>query len=268
MRAPLSIMLSLLKELKKLGPQRSISIAKRKLKTIDYRNRYKANPMGMGERDIFAVTFSYTLESSLVALPSPVTVFKGKATAQLDPDDGEWKLEKLTLPDEGVQEFYKWVHAQPATGCDAAFGVKNPGWKVDQRVHRSARSTASTGIGFISLGDDVSVFGSATVATTIAHLAAGTPAANAKGTFLEDSWEFTLEEMNGRTHIIYLKNGRKKVGWVDSQQLGRFAYDCSCAAMCDPLEATDPQGTTWNRCFERARSSFAAQPATRRPAPP
>ena len=95
-------------ELEKLIPRsatglwaNAIPAAKRKLKTIDYHNRYKANPLGMGEREMFAITFSYTLESIVQGLPSPPTIFKGKATAQLDPEDGEWKLEKLTLSDEG-----------------------------------------------------------------------------------------------------------------------------------------------------------------------
>jgi len=249
-------------ELKKLGQQSSFPIAKRKLKTIDYRNRYKANPLGMGERDIFAITFSYTIESSVAALHSPSTVFKGKATAQQDPEDGEWKLEKLTLSDEGEEEFYKLLSTQPAAACDASIGAQDPGQGMDQRTGQPAQGTASSGIAFIIVGDDVPVFGSDKVPTVIGRLAAGTPAANAKGTFLEESWRFALEEINGRTHIIYLKSGRKKVGWVDSGQLRRFAYDCSCGEMCDPFVPAEGQGSAWNACFERARSSFVSQSAT------
>jgi hypothetical protein len=255
-------------ELKKLGQQGSIPIAKRKLKAIDYRNRYKANPLGMGERDVFSVTFSYTLESSLAALHSPLTVFKGKATVQLDPEDGEWKLEKLTLSDEGEQEFYKLLSAQPATACDAASGAQDPGQRVDQRAGQPTPSTASHGVAFIVAGDEVPVFGDSKVSTVVARLAAGTPVANAKGTFLEDSWEFALEEMNGRTHIIYLKGGRMRIGWVESLHLRRFAYDCSCAEKCDPLNRSEPQVSAWNGCFERARSLFVSQSSTQGATPP
>jgi hypothetical protein len=248
-------------ELKKLGQQRSIPIAKRKLKTIDYHNRYKANPLGMGERDMFAVTFSYTIESSVAALRSPSTVFKGKATAEQDPEDGEWKLEKLTLSDEGEQEFYKSLSAQPAASCDASIGAQGSGQRMDQSAGQPAQGTASTGIAFIVDGDEVPVFGSEKVSTVIDRLSAGTPAANATGTFLEESWRFALEERNGRTHIIYLKSGRKKVGWVDSGQLRRFAYDCSCGEMCDPFVPAESRGSAWNICFERARGSFVSRSA-------
>jgi hypothetical protein len=247
-------------ELEKLAGRSTVPIARRKLKTIDYRNRYKANPMGMGERDVFAVTFSYTIESQVAALPSPPTVFKGKATAELDPDDGEWKVEKLTLADEGEQELYKLLSTLPAAGCSASGGVPAaPGTGTSPRAGQPAHDTAKSGVGFLVVGDEVPVFGSDKVSTIVGHLAAGTPAANAKGTFLEESWRFALEEMNGRTHVIYLKGGRKKIGWVDSAQLRRFDYDCSCAAMCDPFVVTESQESAWNSCFERARKSVASQ---------
>ena len=240
-------------ELKKLSQQRSVPLARRKLKTIDYRNRYKANPMGMGERDMFAVTFSYTIESSVATLRLPSTVFKGKATAEQDPEDGEWKLEKMTLSDEGEQEFYKSL---PAAACDGSVGVGDPGQGVAQSAGQPTQGKASTGIGFVVEGNEVPVFGGDKVPAITDRLSVGTAAANAMGTFLEESWRFALEERNGRTHIIYLKNGRKRIGWVDSGQLRRFSYDCSCGEMCDPFDPADSRGSVWNACFVRAARSF------------
>jgi len=107
-------------EFQSLGAHGSVPVARRKLKSIDYRNQYKANPLGTGERDVFAVTFSYTLESTQPGLQPPSTVFKGKATTQLDPDDGEWKLETLTLSDQGEQEIYTALDPQALLRCATA----------------------------------------------------------------------------------------------------------------------------------------------------
>ncbi len=107
-------------EFQSLGAHGSVPVARRKLKSIDYRNHYKANPLGTGERDVFAVTFSYTLDSIQPGLQPPSTVFKGKATAQLDPDDGEWKLETLTLSDQGEQEIYTALDPQAILRCATA----------------------------------------------------------------------------------------------------------------------------------------------------
>lgn len=99
-----------------------IPAAVRVLKSIDYQNRYRANPMGMGERDLFAITFSYTLKSVIADFTPPSTVFKGKATAQQDPEDGEWKLEKLSLSDEGSRELYKSLPSS-SLACEVRNGV-------------------------------------------------------------------------------------------------------------------------------------------------
>lgn len=232
-----------------------IPAAKRKLQVIDYRNRYKVNPMGMGERDVFAVTFSYTIESILEGLPSPATTFKGKATAQLDPEDGEWKLEKLALSDEGEAELYKSLQAKPVS-CDAsAVAQETYNGGEEELPNRQTAGTGTSGVGFIIIGSEVPVFEKADGLEVKAHLSSGTPAANAKGSFLGAPAEFALEEKNGRTHILYLQDRRMRVGWVDSRQLSRFGYDCSCARRCDPLRLTLLQGSSWNDCFERSRSS-------------
>jgi hypothetical protein len=107
-------------EFQSLGVHGGVPVARRKLKSIDYKNQYKMNPLGTGERDVFAVTFSYTLESTQSGLHPPSTVFKGKATAQLDPDDGEWKLETLTLSDQGEQEIYAALDPQAILRCATA----------------------------------------------------------------------------------------------------------------------------------------------------
>ena len=117
-------------EFQSLGTHGSVPVAKRKLKSIDYRNRYKANPLGTGERDVFAVTFSYALESTQLGLQPPSTVFKGKATVQLDPDDGEWKLETLTLSDQGEQEIYAALDPQAILRCATVSSQPSPSVKT------------------------------------------------------------------------------------------------------------------------------------------
>ena len=92
-------------------------LAIRELKSIDFKNEYVK-----GERKIYAVTFTYTIKDKApfyeelynyqlkmekenkifwlrhgFHLPSLDKVYKGKAKAYLDPDDGLWKLEQLTL---------------------------------------------------------------------------------------------------------------------------------------------------------------------------
>lgn len=84
-----------------------IRLASRILKSIDYKNEYEEFPMGIKVK-YYAVTFSYTLNKEFPyygelqrALPREIPeinrVYKGKAKAYLDPDDGLWKLESISL---------------------------------------------------------------------------------------------------------------------------------------------------------------------------
>ncbi|HET9209504.1 MAG TPA: glycogen-binding domain-containing protein [Thermoanaerobaculia bacterium] len=125
-------------EFQSLGAHGSVPVARRKLKSIDYRNQYKANPLGTGERDVFAVTFSYTLESIQPGLQPPSTVFKGKATAQLDPNDGEWKLETLMLSDQGEQEIYTALDPQAILHCATASSQSSTSVKATTLATKAA----------------------------------------------------------------------------------------------------------------------------------
>lgn len=125
----------------------------------------------------------------------------------------------------------------------------------------AASSSEKSGFGFIISSNGAPVFETADSMDVKANLPSGTPAANAKGKFLAGPKEFALEEANGRTHIVYLQDRRMKVGWVDSRHLTRFAYDCSCKLGCNPMNLSLRHGSSWNECFEKARSSQpAAQP--------
>jgi hypothetical protein len=79
-------------------------LASRELTAITFVNTYKANPMGMGERTIFAFTFSYRFRE-IPGLPALPRTFQGKAKLQQDPDDGTWKVEELKLSDAGGNEY-------------------------------------------------------------------------------------------------------------------------------------------------------------------
>ena len=89
-----------------------IAIAKRQLKSIDYKNAYQGQipPHGV-KTDFYAVTFSYRLKGDFPGLPRCDTVFKGKAKAFYDPDTGKWNAE-VELDDEGGHEYLKLLAAR------------------------------------------------------------------------------------------------------------------------------------------------------------
>ncbi len=132
---------------------------------------------------------------------------------------------------------------------------ETPAKEPSGRIRGRRAGASGTGVGFIVSTNDVPVYADATTTETKARLAAGEAVANGKGTFLGSVKEFSLEESNGRTHIVYLENRHIRNGWVESKQLTRFDYDCSCSSNCSPLAMTMLQGSTWNECYERARQS-------------
>lgn len=84
----------------------AVNIAERSIGSVDYTNSYKINPLGTGERQVVAFTFSYSFRTTMPGMPDLSTKFKGKATAVLDPEDGEWKLDSLQLLDKGGEEYF------------------------------------------------------------------------------------------------------------------------------------------------------------------
>lgn len=113
-----------------------------------------------------------------------------------------------------------------------------------------------TAIGFIVTGNDVPVFSDLNGSGVTTKLPQGTLAANAKGMYLDPSWAYELEEANGRTHIVYLRNGKIRAGWVASEVLQHFSYDCACAPACDPILRTAQ--AEWNACFQKAHQDQSA----------
>jgi LysM repeat protein len=85
-----------------------LKVGKRILKSIDYKNEYKGSPSGI-EMKFYAITFSYFIEGNLPELPPIKKVFKGKAKAYMDPDDGEWKLANFNLSDLGDSEYISQI---------------------------------------------------------------------------------------------------------------------------------------------------------------
>jgi hypothetical protein len=81
-----------------------LQIAHRKVRSVDYTNRYEAERLGASV-PFFAFTFSYILEPDLGALPQVEQTFEGKAKAYRDPGDGKWKLSNLSLEDRGIHEY-------------------------------------------------------------------------------------------------------------------------------------------------------------------
>lgn len=90
----------------------TVKVADRRLKAITYTNSYRVNPLGLGERTAFAMTFTYTLEKSLPGLPDVRKTFTGKSLSILDPADGLWKLEEMNLEDNGDREYLSIIEAR------------------------------------------------------------------------------------------------------------------------------------------------------------
>lgn len=144
---------------------------------------------------------------------------------------------------------------------DAVGGAFDP-WRLSPCVGPAEASSGSTApandardtaIGFVVMGNDVPVFSAPNASGVTTKLPQGTLAANAKGTYLDPSWAYDLEEANGRTHIVYLRDGRMRAGWAPSEMLRQFPYDCSCAPACDPIQRS-PQ-VEWNPCFQKAHEN-------------
>ena len=95
-----------------------LRIAHRRLDAVTYRNDYTMNPMGLGERQVHAVRFTYVLESAIPDLtfdPDPderIVDSKGKVSAPwtprearlegsaraiFNPDSGKWELDEDQL---------------------------------------------------------------------------------------------------------------------------------------------------------------------------
>jgi hypothetical protein len=149
-----------------------------------------------------------------------------------------------------------------AARCIDAVGGAFEAWRLSPCLgpaEASAVNTApandarDTAIGFVVTGNDVPVFSGPKGSGATTKLPQGALAANAKGTYLDPSWAYELEEANGRTHIVYLREGKIRAGWVASEMLQQFPYDCSCAPACDPIQRS-PQAE-WNPCFQKAQQS-------------
>lgn len=80
-------------------------LARRKLTEITYANKYETNPLGMGKRDVYGITFTYMLEKNIPEFPDVNTLFTGKAELYKDPDDGQWKVERIELNDNREKAF-------------------------------------------------------------------------------------------------------------------------------------------------------------------
>ncbi len=91
-----------------------IFLASRKLKSIDYTNKYDGILPYIGAKtQFYALTFSYVLEEKLQGLPKVNNVYHGKAKAYFDPDDGQWKLwRKIELDDSGRNEYMDLIKQQ------------------------------------------------------------------------------------------------------------------------------------------------------------
>jgi hypothetical protein len=89
-------------------------VGKRVLDAVIYSKRYEAAPLGF-PITFHALTFTYTISGELPEVGGVTRQFEGKAKAWIDPDDGKWKLDSLTLGDEGEKEFTALMLARQDT---------------------------------------------------------------------------------------------------------------------------------------------------------
>ena len=80
----------------------------RKLKSIDFENSYKQN-FGIEVR-IYSVKFSYTIDPLLPDLGGiKKQIYIGEAQLYKDPNNGEWKIQKLSLNQDEQSDLLKII---------------------------------------------------------------------------------------------------------------------------------------------------------------
>ncbi len=86
--------------------------AQRKLKRVDFINKYDDTVSFGTKVKVIAFTFVYRLVPLIPDLPGVERDFKGKGKAHLNPDTGEWECERLQLEDRGMEEFVALIQKQ------------------------------------------------------------------------------------------------------------------------------------------------------------
>jgi hypothetical protein len=83
-----------------------LPLGRREFGAITYRNEYKGVVNGVEVR-LASIVFDYSIRAreGCVVRPPQQVRYVGKATALLDPADGQWKLQRLELGDKGLDEF-------------------------------------------------------------------------------------------------------------------------------------------------------------------
>jgi hypothetical protein len=89
-----------------------LPVAMRRIKSIDFANAYRGAPDGV-EKQYFSFTFTYELAKIASEFPTIDTLFKGKATLVLSPEDGEWHLTKADLSDLGEDRHKVFALREP-----------------------------------------------------------------------------------------------------------------------------------------------------------
>lgn len=89
------------------GGSPKLLCGERKLKSIDYSNKFNTEMYGMGRVVVWALTYSYQIEVVFpeLELTNPGKIFKGKLQVLKDPRDGEWKIVESEKQDGGSREF-------------------------------------------------------------------------------------------------------------------------------------------------------------------
>ena len=85
----------------------SIRLARREFKEVGFKNLYKANPLGMGEVQVFAFVVKYGFVELIAGIPHIEAVFEAKGKMMQNPDDGKWRLQETSLGDKGGAEYVK-----------------------------------------------------------------------------------------------------------------------------------------------------------------
>lgn len=87
------------------GGRFRVAFGYRVLQSIDYHKEYQTNALGMNVK-VYALTFSYTIRrGGFPGVIAPTGTYHGEARAYQDPNDGQWKLDALSLGDRGSDEF-------------------------------------------------------------------------------------------------------------------------------------------------------------------
>lgn len=114
-----------------------------------------------------------------------------------------------------------------------------------------ALSQVTTGDGGIVIADNVPVYSGSNSSKVVSQASRGQYVAGLKGSPFGS--DYHLAVVNGRVQVLFFEGScspcGQRTGWIASEAISQFAYDCSCQKRCYPMENVSLLKSKWNPCF-------------------